>query len=130
MLNKANIVTHSKPKVGARSVGKAELKATPAAQAAAKLEWDRLVASGVFDMSVVRGWSEVRSEARQSGETIHHGSIATIVVEKGAELPLGHPDRKFKGRAVFLGDNVRDQDFNYAVFVDLGSAPPLERHGT
>jgi len=47
-----------------------------------------------------------------------------MVFSKNAELPIGHPDRKFKGRDVFLGDNVKDQDFNYAIFEDLGSAPP------
>ena len=34
------------------------------------------------------------------------------------------PLRKMKGRAVFLGDNVKDEVFDYAIFQDLGSAPP------
>ena len=29
-----------------------------------------------------------------------------------------------KGRAVLLGDNVKDQDFNWAEFCELGSSPP------
>ena len=29
-----------------------------------------------------------------------------------------------KGRAVLLGDNVRDQDFNWAELCDIGSSPP------
>ena len=100
----------------ARPVGRAELKATPKAQEAAQTEWKRLVESGVFDMSEVRSWHDVRREARQRGETIHHGSIATIVVEKGAELPKGDSQRKYKGRTVFLGDQVRDQNSETAIF--------------
>ncbi len=45
-------------------------------------------------------------------------------MEKGSELPKGNPQRKFKGRAVFLGDNVKDEHFNWAEFADLGSSPP------
>ncbi len=29
-----------------------------------------------------------------------------------------------KGRAVLLGDNVRDQDFSWAELCELGSSPP------
>ena len=29
-----------------------------------------------------------------------------------------------KGRSVLLGDNVKDQDFNWAEFCELGSSPP------
>ena len=29
-----------------------------------------------------------------------------------------------KGRAVLLGENFRDQDFNWAEFCELGSSPP------
>ena len=38
-------------------------------------------------------------------------------------MPLGHPDRKFKGRCVFLGDNVRDERNNFAVFDEIGQSP-------
>ena len=43
--------------------------------------------------------------------------------EKGGELPAGHPDRKLKARDVFLGDNIRDEHFNYAVFDEIGMSP-------
>ena len=29
-----------------------------------------------------------------------------------------------KGRSVLLGDNVKDQDFSWAEFCELGSSPP------
>ncbi len=43
---------------------------------------------------------------------------------KNSELPEGDPLRVWKGRAVFLGDNVRDEVHNWAEFQDLGSSPP------
>ena len=46
-----------------------------------------------------------------------------IIKEKGNELPKGDPRRKYKGRAVVLGDRVFDQDYGTATFADLGSAP-------
>ena len=46
------------------------------------------------------------------------------VLKKGSELPEGDPQRKFKGRHVFLGDQVKDQDFQNAEFEQLGSSPP------
>ena len=46
-----------------------------------------------------------------------------IVVEKNHELDPKDPRRKYKGRAVFQGNHVRDQDGNWALFADLGSSP-------
>ena len=77
---------------------------------AVRAEWDKLIAKGVWDMSSVREWGHVAARARVRGETIHHGSLATIVVEKNSELPEDDPKRKFKGRTVFLGDQVKDQN--------------------
>ena len=50
--------------------------------------------------------------------------MVELCYEKGSELDEDDPERLAKGRAVFLGDNVRDQDWVYAVFEELGSAPP------
>ena len=35
-----------------------------------------------------------------------------------------------KGRAVLLGDNVKDQDFNWAEFCEPGSSPPSTEAAT
>ena len=37
--------------------------------------------------------------------------------------------RKFKGRSVYLGDNVKDEEFNWATFAELGSNPPSMEAG-
>ena len=44
--------------------------------------------------------------------------------EKGRALRIGDPERKLKGRSVLLGDNVKDPDFSWAEFCELGSSPP------
>ena len=51
------------------------------------------------------------------------GLIFGIVVEKHPELPVGHPDRKFKGRLVFQGNEVKDENAHYAIFSELSSSP-------
>ena len=113
----------------ARSVGRREIETTPAARVAMADEWSKLEKNGVFNMASVREWEDVRAEAKANGHTIHHGSLATIVVEKNAELDASDPTRKFKARTVFLGDQVRDQDAQSAIFVELSSAPAAMEAG-
>ena len=52
-----------------------------------------------------------------------------ICVEKGSKLPEGEPLRKFKGRAVFQGSNVRDEKADAALFSELGSSPATMEAG-
>ena len=51
------------------------------------------------------------------------GRIFEICVEKGFELPVGDPNRKYKGRVVFQGNNVKDQNWQAALFNEMSSAP-------
>ena len=46
-----------------------------------------------------------------------------LCYEKNSELDEDNPRCKFKGRDVFLGDQVKDQDGNVALFRDLSSVP-------
>ena len=54
---------------------------------------------------------------------MHFARVFDLCVEKGSELPVGHPERKYKGRAVLQGDQVKDQNWEAALFQDLGSSP-------
>ena len=63
------------------------------------------------------------AEAKKAGTVVHHGRIFDFCVEKNPELPEDHPDRKFKGRAVFQGNNVHDQNWDVAMFQELSSCP-------
>ena len=96
-------------------------------------EWEKLrylkrpqPAKGLdaWDEASVTEADEVRSRARQMGETVHFGRICELCHEKGSELEYGDPEKKMKGRSVLLEDNVKDQDFNWAEFCELGSSPP------
>ena len=46
-----------------------------------------------------------------------------ICVEKNYQLPEEDPARKFKGRGVLLGDQVKTQNYEAALFQDLGNSP-------
>ena len=114
----------------ARPVKPAELRTNTAAQAAMQTEWTRLRqvkrpdgSHGVWDESGVREWSAVRSEAKRIGKQVYVGLVFGIVVEKNHELDPSDKRRKYKGRAVFQGNNVRDEYGNWAIFAELGSSP-------
>jgi len=107
----------------ARPVGQKEINNTPAAQAALDKEWNNLTSKGAWDYSTVREWEDVSREAIKNKTKVHVGKIFEICVEKGSELPLGDPMRKFKGRTVFQGNNVKDEAADVGLFAELGSSP-------
>ena len=113
----------------ARPVGKNELKQNPKAQAALDVEWDKLMNKKAWDMESVREWSSVSDEAQRKSKKVHVGKIFEICVEKGSELPQGDPLRKFKGRTVFQGNNVKDENNDTALFSELGSSPATMEAG-
>ena len=85
---------------------------------------------GVWDIDRPAEASSVRRAAREEGTTVHFGQIAELCFQKGSELPKGDPLQRYKGRHVFLGDSVKDQDFDFAIFQDLGSSPPTMEAAT
>ena len=66
---------------------------------------------------------------RKPGTKAHVGRIFEICVEKGSELPKGNPGRKCKGRVVFQGNDVKDENWNQALFQDLSSSPATMEAG-
>ena len=107
----------------ARPVTKKEVKMMPAAEAALLKEWTKLRNATAWDESAVREWRDVAEEARRKGKKAHVGRIFEICVEKGSELPVGDPNRLFKGRVVFQGNGVHDENYDQAIFQDVGSSP-------
>ena len=93
------------------------------ALAALKKEWDRLRAIGTWDESKVREWKDVRLEADRSGQDVHIAPIFDICVEKNSELAEDNPQRKYKGRVVLGGNNVKDQNWEAAMFQEMSSCP-------
>ena len=107
----------------ARLVPKDEVRKNPKAKAALDKGWENVRTKGVWDESRVRECKSIVDEARKKGETVHLGRIFEACYKKGSELPADDPRRKFKGRTVFQGNNVRDQDSDHALFAELGSSP-------
>ena len=89
----------------------------------------RRLTEKVWDDSVVREWSDVMHDARRKGGITHLGRLFGICVEKGSELAVGDPRRKYKYRVVFQGNNVVDQNWEVALFQDLGSCPATMEAG-
>ena len=73
---------------------KYEIAASRGAQEALDKEWSRLRAANCWDETGVREWADVACEARLKGWKAHVGLIFEICVEKGSELPIGHPDEQ------------------------------------
>ena len=112
-----------------RPVSKREVARTPAALAALQKEWDKLRAVDCWDENDVMEWSDVAALARRTDKKYHVGRIFEICVEKGSELPAGDPGRKFKGRVVFQGNQVRDEAYDWAIFGEVSSAPSTMEAG-
>ena len=105
-------------------VPKKEAFTIPLAKQSLDDEWRRLRSvqqpgsnrKGCWDEDKVQEAWQVKKAAKRAGKTVHFGRVFDICVEKGSEPPEGDPKRKFKGRAVFGGDTVRDEAGNWAIF--------------
>ena len=86
-------------------------------------EWKGLHDQGVFDFSIVREYDDVTAEAKRNKEEIHMARVHGICVETNYQLPEDDPRRKFKGRGVLLGNQVKNQHWEAAFFQDLGNSP-------
>ena len=88
-------------------------------------EWDNLRNRKVWQNYTVREWSEVAAEARNTGVVVHFGYLFGMMVEKNYELREIDPTDKrikMKYRVVFRGNDVKDQNYDVALFQDMGSS--------
>ena len=113
----------------ARPVNRKEIKSNPKAQEALDIEWNKLVKKTAWLYDTVSEWHDISQKAKKSGNKVHVGKVFEICVEKGSELPITSKLRKFKGRTVFQGNNVRDENADVALFAELGSAPATMEAG-
>ncbi|CAE7341728.1 unnamed protein product [Symbiodinium natans] len=107
----------------ARVVGPKEIESTPAAKEAMDREWKKLADKSCWLEKKVREYRDVAAEAKHKNVKAHFGKIFEICSVKGDELPDGHPQKKWKGRSVFQGNNVQDENHDHAIFAELGSSP-------
>ena len=106
-----------------RPVGRAEIESNPKAKEAMLKEWKGLRDQEVFDFTMVREYDDVVAEAKKSKKEVHMARVHGICVEKNYQLSEDNPGRKFKGRGVLLGNQVKNQHWEAAFFQDLGNSP-------
>ena len=94
-----------------RPVGRKEMMEDPEAKASMRNEWLGQHKQGVYDFSIVREYDDVVAEAKREGKEVHMARVHGICVEKNYQLPKGSPGRKFKGRGVLLGNQVKNQQW-------------------
>ena len=114
------------PAMIARKVNAEERLSNPKAKKACDDEWNKLLnagPNGCFDTSKVEEFDDCQANARETGEVVYFGRISELCYEKNSELPDNDDRKKYKGRDCFLGDQVKDQDGNVALFQDLSSSP-------
>ena len=77
-----------------------------------EVEWKRLRDKHVWDERVenVRDWADVQADAKYRNVEVHLGWLFGICVLKGSELEENNPNRKYKGRVVFQGNRVINQN--------------------
>ena len=90
----------------ARPLKATEIRENPAAQLAMDTEYNRLRFKkhrlldkpGCWDEDLVEEMASVKHRARAANITMHFGIIFGICVEKGSELPAGHPGKNQRER--------------------------------
>ena len=91
----------------ARLLTSKEVNNNPKALQATLEEGDKLLKQGVWDITTVRERRDVMRDAVRLYKKVHFARIFPICSEKGSGLPEGDPDRKYKGRCVAQGNDVR-----------------------
>ena len=113
----------------AQPVSIKQSRSIPAATKALQDEWDKLYKADVFDLDGVQCWYDVAAMAKEKRLKMHVGDAFEICVLKGSELPDTKENwdkglKKYKGRVVFRGNDVKDENQDVALFQELGSGPP------
>ncbi len=111
------------PAMVARPVSHAEMRREPKAMDAYHAEWNRLREKHVWGEENVMEWDDFVRDARRSNEEAHLAYVMGLATEKGSELHRDDPNRKYKYRVVFRGDNVKNQNWEAVMFQDMGSSP-------
>ena len=107
----------------ARLLTSKEVNNNPKALQAIHEEGEKLLKQGVWDLTTVRERRGVIKDAVRPYKKVHFARIFLICSEKGSGLPEGDPDRKFKGRCVVQGNDVRGENSHAAIFQELSSSP-------
>ena len=86
----------------------------PAAREALHSEWAKLEGKHAWDVKAVRLKAQVTKEAKAEGRSVHFGSLIELCSIRNTQL--GKEFWMYKGRLVFRGDIVKDENGQFAVF--------------
>ncbi len=97
-----------------------DLRRIPEAKAAVDKEFHNLDKINAWQWHTVREKHEVQDEAKAKGETAHFGNTMELGFIKNSQL---EPEFWiYKGRIVFRGDNIRDENGVIAVFSEQAAS--------
>ena len=88
------------------------------AKAAVDAEWNKLIKKNAWDYKSVTPKKKLIAKAKEEGRHIHIGSLMDLCHEKHSERNLPMDQKEYKGRVVFRGDQVKDQDGHLAIFTE------------
>ena len=107
-----------------RPVSRHEMLNNPDALASMKKEYGKGFGTRMSSTSPgSRSTMPIVKEYRDKKEEVQLARVHGICVEKNHQLPKDDPRRKFKGRGVLLGNQVKNENFEAALFQDLGNSP-------
>ena len=92
----------------------------PEAREALEAEWTKLERKKAWDISKVRPKAAVIREAKAQGRSVHFGSLMDLCHLKNSQM--GEEFWSYKGRIVFRGDIVKDEQGTFAVFSEQGAS--------
>ena len=85
-------------------------------------EWENLEKRKIWEWESLREWDDVSAEARDNNQEIHLGFLFGLMVEKGSEFTDEDDERRyFKCRVVFRGNDVKDQNWEVAMFQEIAT---------
>ena len=90
------------------------------ASKAVEAEWLKLEKIKSWDVDLVQDKRGVQKRSWDEKITIHFGSLRPLCHQKNAEQAEEY--RSYKGRVIFRGDIVKDEDGAYAVFTEQGTS--------
>ena len=91
-------------------------KRIPEAVEALEKEWKQLEQLPAWGPKQVKEKAEVQAKSDQTGIPVHFAELMALCFLKNAEL--GEALRKYKGRVVLRGDNIKDKEGYQVVFTE------------
>ena len=82
--------------------------AIPEAKQAVQKEWTELEMKPAWDVRAVKPKAEVQARSRKNKVIVNFGRLMELCHVKNAELPKEY--QSYKGRIVFRGDDIKDEE--------------------